>query len=82
MSMSHHTQLSLHSRIMFVNCKVNLNIAAVLLIPDRMTAEISYELSHRQQIKVQLLTLLSSKGFNYLKDLPKNVATTTTLIIL
>ena len=82
MSMSHHTQLSLHSRIMFVNCKVNLNIAAVLLIPDRMTAEISYELSHRQQIKVQLLTLLSSKDLNYFKDLPKNVATTTTLIIL
>ena len=46
---------------------------------------ISYKLSYRQQAKVHILILLSSKGHYldviYFKNLPKNVATTTALII-
>ena len=40
------------------------------------SARISYKLSYRQQAKVQILTLLSSKGqylaLVYFKNLPKN----------
>ena len=81
--------MSLHSRIMhlFVSCKVNRYIVGIwqfhghglkILFQNYSTqndsAGISYKL--RQQIKVQILTLLSSKslylGFIYFKNLPKN----------
>ena len=39
----------------------------------RMTAGISYKLSYRQQTKVQKLTLLSSKGFIYFRNLSRNL---------
>ena len=55
-----------------------------------MTARISYKLTYRLQTKVQIFTLLSSKGQHlgliYFKSLPKcenvkkNVATSTTHI--